>query len=71
MSPLVNKLKKEVEQLSMDEMVDLHENLIDRIHEQSTASHDSAFRATLERRVEELQSGAVKGIDAMQVLRSL
>ena len=55
----------------MDEMVDLHENLIDRIHEQSTASHDSAFRATLERRVEELQSGAVKGIDAMQVLRSL
>lgn len=71
MSPIVNKLKKEMERLSVDEMVDLHEELIDRIHERSTMTRDTAFRNTLERRVEELESGAVKGIDAIDVLKSL
>lgn len=71
MSPLANKFKKEMEQLSVDEMVDLHEELIGRIHERSIASRGVAFRNTLERRVEELQSGAVKGIDAVEVLRSV
>ena len=71
MSPLANKFKKEMEQLSVDEMVVLHEELIGQIHERSDAGHGAAFRATLERRVEELQSGAVKGIDAVEVLRSM
>ena len=61
-----------MERLSVDEMVDLHEELIDRIHARSTkTSDDAAFRNTLERRIEEMESGQVKGIDASEVLKRL
>ena len=69
MSPTVTKIDEEIEKLDSEEMIELNERLISRIHEREEEEGLSPeWETEIERRVGEIRSGKVKGRDAFEVL---
>jgi putative addiction module component (TIGR02574 family) len=69
MSDAVEKLKPELVRLTEDERADLAHFLLSSLDDTDADSSD--FAETLDRRSEELKSGAVAGIPSEEVLERL
>jgi putative addiction module component (TIGR02574 family) len=67
MSTLVEELSARVKALSVEDRARLAEELLDSLHGQSDAEADAAWDREIERRVAEIESGAVKLIPAEDV----
>jgi hypothetical protein len=66
------KLEREIKKLPVEEMVSMHAHLIATIHEKAEAQgFDPEFRAQIEQRVQEIDAGAEKGVDAFRALRKM
>lgn len=72
MSPTIEKIKEELKDLSVDEMVELHEKLIERIHEKDEKfGLEPESKAVLQRRIHDIDKGNVSGKDAYESLDNL
>ena len=72
MTAAAKRLEQEIRQLPLDEMLALHDHLVTSIHEKEDAEHlDPAFRDEIQRRVKEVESGSVEGVDAFKALEEM
>jgi len=72
MTTAARRIEQEIRELSLEDMLLLHEHLVTSIHEKEEAQkHDPAFRAEIQRRVKEIDSGKAEGIDALQALKDM
>ena len=56
----------------MEQMVLVHEHLISTIHDKADAQGlDPAFREEIEKRIEDIDAGTAKGVDAFRALRKM
>jgi putative addiction module component (TIGR02574 family) len=62
-------LKKEVLKLPAEDRIKLAEDVLESVDDFTTPEIDAAWRAEIRRRVDEVESGKVKGIPAKQVLK--
>lgn len=68
-SIVAQKIEKEIQELSVEDMLALHEKLLTSIEEKELAQNlDPAYADEIRRRVREIESGSVEGIDAFQAL---
>jgi putative addiction module component (TIGR02574 family) len=72
MTAAAKRIEQEIQQLPLEEMLVLHEHLVASIHEkEDTQELDPAYREEIQRRVKEIDSGKVEGIDAFQALNEM
>ena len=72
MTTVATRIEREIGQLPLEDMLLLHEHLLVSIHEKEDASPlDPAFRDEIARRVEEIDSGKAKGVDAFEALKDM
>jgi putative addiction module component (TIGR02574 family) len=72
MTAVAKKIEREIRQLALDDMLALHEHLVESIHEKESAqSLDPAFRDEIQRRVKEIDLGKPEGVDAFQALKEM
>lgn len=72
MTAAAKRIEEEIRQLPLEDMVVLHEHLVASIHEKEEAEPlDPAFRDEIQRRVNEVDSGKVTGVDAFQALKDM
>ena len=72
MTAVAKRIEQEIRQLPLEDMVMLHEHLTMSIHEKEDDQKlDPAFRAEIQRRIDEIDSGKAVGIDAFQALREM
>jgi hypothetical protein len=69
MTPAVEKLEQQFKSLSPREQAEAFERLANVVYGEE--DEDPAFIATLRRRIAEIDSGAVKGRDAFEVLAEI
>lgn len=69
MTAVAQRIEKEIQQLSLEEMLALHEKLLVSIGEKENAERlDPAYVDELQRRIREIDSGKVEGVDAFRAL---
>jgi len=72
MTAAAKRIEQEIRNLPMEDMLVLHEHLVASIHEREQAEPlDPAFREEIQRRVHEIDSGKVKGLDAFEALKDM
>jgi putative addiction module component (TIGR02574 family) len=71
MSPLISRLKAEIDQLPVQDRAELAHYLIRSLDEQEDADSEAAWDAELTRRAADIRSGRAKGKPADQVLSEL
>jgi putative addiction module component (TIGR02574 family) len=72
MTAIARKIEREIRQLPLEDMLVLHEHLIASIREKEDDQKlDPAFRAEIQRRVDEIDSGNAEGVDAFQALKEM
>ncbi len=72
MSNLTNELKKQIQELPLSDMIELHESLIATIQEREDKEGlDPMYKAELVRRVNDIKSGSVKGVNAFTSLEEM
>jgi putative addiction module component (TIGR02574 family) len=72
MTVLAQKIEKEIQQLSLEEMLALHEKLLASIGEKESAQNlDPAYADEIQRRIKEIDSGKAEGTDAFQTLKEM
>ena len=72
MTATAKRIEQEIRQLPLEEMLILHEHLVASIHEkEDTQELDPAYCEEIQRRVKEIDSGKVEGIDAFQALNEM
>jgi len=72
MTAAAKRIEQEIRQLPLEEMLILHEHLVASIHEkEDTQELDPAYCEEIQRRVKEIDSGKVEGIDAFQALNEM
>jgi len=72
MTTTVRRIEQEIRELSLEDMLLLHDQLVTSIHEKGEAQKlDPAFRAEIQRRVKEIDSGKAEGVDALQSLEEM
>ncbi len=69
MSPTLHKLEQEFKKLTPNEQAELFERFAKLVYGEE--EEDPTFIKTLKRRVAEIESGAVTGRDAFQVLEEM
>ena len=70
MTATAKKIEAQIKQLNLEEMLLIHERLIISIHEKEE-SIEPAFREQIYRRIDEIDSGKVKGVDALKALAKM
>jgi len=70
MTAIAEKLAKEIAQLSPEEILDLHAHLL-KVFYTKQETLDPAFRDEIVRRIEEIDSGEVLGVDAIDALKDM
>ena len=69
MTAAAKKIEQEFRQLPLEDLLALHENLIVSIHEREDSEQlDPTFQQEILRRVQEIESGNVEGVDAFKAL---
>ena len=69
MTATTQQLERSIRELPVQEMVALHERLIVSIHEtEETEGLDPVFQQEIKRRLETIESGSAKGVDAFLAL---
>ena len=72
MSAATEKIEQAIRELPIKEMVSMHEHLIATIHDKAEAEGlEPAFRQDIARRVKEIETGKVKGVDAFRALKKM
>jgi hypothetical protein len=72
MTAVAQRIEKEIENLSLEDMLVLHQHLVTSIHQLEDSQHlDPAFRAEIQQRLEEIDSGGAKGVDAFDALKEM
>ena len=72
MTAIAKKIEEEIQHLPLEDMLALHEQLLVSIHEREEArSLDPAFRNDIQRRIDEIDSGKVQGVDALEALKKM
>lgn len=72
MTATAKKLEQEIQKLPLEDMLALHAHLIASIHaKEDAAPLAPAFREEIRRRIEEIDSGKVEGIDPFQALKQM
>ena len=72
MTSSAKKIEREIRELPLEDMLALHESLIASIQEKEDSKGlDQNFRHELERRIAEIDSGKVTGVDAFRALREM
>jgi putative addiction module component (TIGR02574 family) len=72
MKATTEKIVREINTLSPEEMLALHAHLLSALYaKQTDAELDPAFRAELTRRIDEIDSGKVAGVDAFDAIQSM
>jgi len=72
MTVIAQKIEKEIRQLSLEEMLALHEKLLATIDEKENARNlDPAYADEIRRRIKEIESGKTEGTDAFQALKEM
>lgn len=72
MTVAAEKIQNDIRQLSLDDMLELHEQLLASIGEKENAQDlDPAYAEQIRKRIEEIDAGRVAGIDAFQALKEM
>jgi putative addiction module component (TIGR02574 family) len=72
MTAIARKIEEQIRQLPLEDMMLLHEHLTVSIHEREESERiDPSFRAEIQRRIEEIDSGKIKGTDAFEELKKM
>jgi len=72
MTSVAMRIEREFRQLPLDDMLALHECLVASIHEREDSQPlDPAYRDEIKRRVQEIDSGGAKGVDAFKALEGM
>jgi hypothetical protein len=72
MTVAAQKIEKEIQQLSLEDMLALHVRLLASIDERESAQKlDPAYADQIRRRIWEIDSGKVDGADAFQALNEM
>ena len=72
MSATAEKLAQEISQLSTEDMLALHTQLLQALYaRQDSEELDPAFRDDIARRIDEIDSGKVTGVDAFEALKRM
>jgi len=72
MTAIAKKIEEEIQHLPLEDMLALYEQLIVSIHEgEEAGSLDPAFRNDIQRRIDEIDSGRVQGVDALEALKKM
>lgn len=72
MSATAEKLAREISQLSTEDMLALHTLLLQALYaRQDSEELDPAFRDDIARRIDEIDSGKVTGVDAFEALKRM
>ena len=65
-------IESQITKLPLDELVSLHERLITAIHEKTEKEGlDPDYRQQIKRRIEEIDSGQVSGVDAFEAIKKM
>lgn len=68
----IKELEEQIQGLPLSDLVTLHEHLITEIQEREEhETLDPAYKAELERRIQEIKSGSVLGMDAFTALEDM
>ena len=70
MTAIAEKLAKEIAQLSPDEILDIHAHLL-KVFYSRQEMLEPAFRTEISRRIEEIDSGNIVGVDAFEALKKM
>ncbi len=70
MTVIAQRIEKDIRQLSLEEMLALHEKLLASIGEKEKKL-DPAYADEIRRRIEEIDSGKVEGTDAFQAIKEM
>jgi putative addiction module component (TIGR02574 family) len=72
MTAIAQRIEQDIRQLSLEDMLALHERLLASIGEkESTQNLDPAYVDEIQRRIQEIDSGKVEGSDAFQSLKAM
>ncbi len=72
MTKVAEHIAQEFRSLPIEEMLALHESLITTIQEREEAAGlDPAFRTDIQRRIREIDSGKVEGVEAFKALEQM
>ncbi len=72
MSPTAQKLEREIRKLPAQDKIELHEHLITSIHEaEEELGLSPEWHAEIKRRVEDIDTGRVKGIPVEETYRKI
>jgi putative addiction module component (TIGR02574 family) len=72
MTAAAKKIQQEIRQLPLEDMLVLHEHLVESIHaKEDTQQLDPVFRDEIQRRVKEVDSGKAEGVDAFEALKEM
>ncbi|RJP18557.1 MAG: hypothetical protein C4527_28795 [Candidatus Omnitrophota bacterium] len=72
MRNLTKEIEEQIQGLSLPDMMALHESLIVSIQEREDQEGiEPSYKAELERRIDEINSGKVKGVDAIKSLEEM
>jgi len=72
MTATAEKIAREISQLSTEEMLALHEHLLQTLYARQDAEGvDPVFRDEITRRIDEIDSGKVVGVDAFEALKRM
>lgn len=72
MTAVAKKIEQEMRDLPLEDMLALHEQLIASIGEKEDATPlDPVFKKEIQRRVEEVDSGKVDGVDPFKALKEM
>jgi putative addiction module component (TIGR02574 family) len=69
---IAKKIEQEIQQLTLEDMLALHERLVVSIHEREDSKPlDSAFREEIQRRIKDIDSGKAEGVDPFKALEEM
>ena len=72
MTAAAQKIEKEIQELSLDDMVALHDRLVSAIGVKERSGRlDPSYVDEIQRRVREIKNGTAKGRDAFQALKEM
>jgi hypothetical protein len=72
MTLIAQRIEKDIGQLSLEEMLALHEKLLASIGERENSQHlDPAYADEIRRRIGEIDSGKAEGTEAFQALKEM
>ena len=71
MSAIAEELKSQLAKLPMSDRAELARFLLESLHEDEPSETEAAWNAELNRRIAEIESGAVVGIPAEDVLAEM